>query len=73
MGIFSPPQQQAYVPPQIATPAPPPTVVDKEVVDAANRTKANLAAQGGYSSTNPTGGQGAEGTAQVQGKTLLGS
>jgi hypothetical protein len=72
MGIFSPPSQ-SYAPPiNIPTPAPAPTPVDKSVTDAAARTKADLAAAGGYSSTNSTSGQGASGTAQVLGKTLLG-
>lgn len=72
MGIFSGNQSMPYVPPIPAAPPPAPSVVDKEVVDAAGRKKAELAASGGYSSTNPTGGQGVTGTANVRAKTLLG-
>ncbi len=36
------------------------------------RTKAQLAASGGFGGTIATGSQGATGNARVQGKTLLG-
>ena len=72
MGLFSSPQQQ-YVPPIPSAPPPPPSIVDKDVVDAAQRTKTQLAASGGYGGTNTTGGQGVTDPAKVQGKTLLGS
>ncbi|HZP98294.1 MAG TPA: hypothetical protein VFB13_02070 [Reyranella sp.] len=73
MGIFSPPSVP-YVPPiaSLPTPPSPPTPVDKAAEDAASRTKAELAAQAGYGSTNPTGGQGVTTPASTTYKTLLG-
>ena len=73
MGIFSPPSTP-YVPPIASIPQPPPTPtpVDKAAEDAAARTKAQLAAQAGYGSTNPTGGQGVTTLASTSYKTLLG-
>jgi hypothetical protein len=53
-------------------PAAPPTPVSAQAEDAAARTKASLAAAGGYGGTIQTGGQGVSGTAMVQNKTLLG-
>lgn len=55
-----------------APPPPPPTPVDKASVDAAARTKAQLAAAGGFGGTIATSGQGVTDPAKVQGKTLLG-
>ena len=46
--------------------------VAKAAEDAAARTKAQLAAQAGYGSTNPTGGQGVTTLASTSYKTLLG-
>lgn len=71
MGLFSSPATP-YVPPLPSPPPPAPSLVDKDVVDAAQRKKNDLAAAGGYSSTNATGGQGVAGNANVQNKTLLG-
>jgi hypothetical protein len=73
MGIFAPPSTP-YVPPiaSLQQPPPPPTAVDKTAEDAAMRTKAQLAAQAGYGSTNPTGGQGVAPPALTGLKTLLG-
>jgi len=56
-------------------PAPPPTAptpVDKEVEAAAARTKAQLAASGGFGGTLLTGGQGVTAPARTSNKTLLG-
>ena len=55
-----------------APPPPPPTPVDKTVEDAAARTKAQLAAAGGFGSTILTGGQGVTTPALTTNKTLLG-
>lgn len=71
MGLFSPPATP-YVPPMAAPPPSPPTPVDKSVEEAAARTKAQLAAAGGFGGTMLTGGQGVTDPAKVQGKTLLG-
>ncbi len=71
MGIFGSPQTP-YAPPIPAAPPPPPTPVDKGAEDAAARTKAQLAAAGGYGGTMATSGQGVGGTASVQMKSLLG-
>ncbi len=73
MGIFSPPSTP-YVPPIASIPQPPspPTPVDKSAEDAAARTKAQLAAQAGYGSTNTTGGQGVTAPGPTTYKTLLG-
>ena len=73
MGIFSPPSTP-YVPPIATIPQPPapPTPVDKSAEDAAARTKAQLAAQAGYGSTDRTGGQGVTASAPTSFKTLLG-
>jgi hypothetical protein len=72
MGIFSPPSI-AYAPPNLpAPPPPPPTPVDKTVEDAAARTRAQLAAAGGFGGTLLTGGQGVGPPAPVGSKTLLG-
>lgn len=73
MGIFSPPSTP-YVPPIASIPQPPPTPtpVDKVAEDAAARTRAQLAAQAGYGSTNPTGGQGVTAPPSTAFKTLLG-
>jgi hypothetical protein len=71
-GAASGPQ---YAPPLPAAPPPAPTPVDQTTVDAASRSKAALAAQGGYSSTILTGGQGVQDKANVaspQLKTMLG-
>ena len=73
MGIFSPPAaQMPYVPPLPPAPPPPPTPVDPAAERAAAETKAKYAAAGGFGSTLLTGGQGVQGVANVQGKTLLG-
>jgi hypothetical protein len=73
MGIFS--QQPSYTPPvqTVQAPPPPPTPVDASVVNAANQTKARLAASGGASGTMLTGGQGVAAPAMVNNKTLLGA
>jgi hypothetical protein len=55
-----------------APPPPPPTPVDRAAEDAALRTKAQLAAAGGFGGTIATSGQGVTTPARVQGKTLLG-
>ena len=49
-----------------------PTPVDKAASDAANQTKARLAAAGGVGGTMLTGGQGVTAPAQTTFKTLLG-
>jgi hypothetical protein len=62
-----------YAPPmQPALPPPPPTPVDKSVEDAAARTKAQLAAAGGFGGTTLTSGQGVTAPATTTNKTLLG-
>jgi len=71
MGLFSPPSTP-YAPPMPAPPPPPPTQVDKTVEDAAARTKAQLAAAGGFGGTIQTGGQGVTTPALTTNKTLLG-
>jgi len=72
MGIFSPPSLP-YAPPMLpAPPSPVPTPVDKAAEEAAARTRAQLAAAGGFGGTLLTGGQGVTGPALVQRKTLLG-
>jgi hypothetical protein len=72
MGIFSPPSIP-YAPPMMpASPPSPPTPVDKAASDAAERTKAQLAASGGFGSTLLTGGQGVSAPARTGNKTLLG-
>jgi len=71
MGIFSPPSIP-YAPPMPALPPPPPTPVDKAASDAAARTKAQLAAAGGFGGTILTGGQGVTTPALTTNKTLLG-
>lgn len=55
-----------------APPPPPPTPVDQTVEDAAARTKAQLAAAGGFGSTTLTSGQGVTTPAFTTNKTLLG-
>ncbi len=55
-----------------ALPPPPPTPVDKAATDAAARTKAQLAAAGGFGGTVLTGGQGVTAPALTTNKTLLG-
>jgi len=72
MGIFSGAPSAPYVPPLPAAPPPAPTPVDQSVVDAANATKARLAASGGYGSNILNGGQGVTAPAAVGQKTLLG-
>ena len=72
MGLFTPPTI-AYAPPmQPAAPPLPSTPVDKTAEDAAQRTKAQLAAAGGFGDTLLTGGQGVTARAPVIAKTLLG-
>lgn len=71
MGLFSPPSIP-YAPPMPAPPPPPPTPVDKTAEDAAARTKAQLAAAGGFGGTIQTGGQGVTTPAFTTNKTLLG-
>ena len=71
MGIFSPPSIP-YAPPLPAPPPPPPTPVDKTAEDAAARTRAQLAAAGGFGGTILTSGQGVPTPALTTGKTLLG-
>ncbi len=71
MGLFNSPSTPTP-PPMPAPPPPPPTPVDKMAEDAAMRTKAQLAASGGFGGTIATGSQGVGGNARVQGKTLLG-
>jgi hypothetical protein len=56
-----------------APPPEPPKPVDRASVEAASRTKAQLAAAGGYGGTIATSGQGDTSSANVQGKTLLGA
>jgi hypothetical protein len=73
MGLFSGGQQQPYVPPLPAAPPPPPTPVDKSAEDAAQRTKDQLAAAGGFGNTIKTGSQGDLTPARLQFKTLLGA
>ncbi len=55
-----------------ASPAAPPTPVDKAAEDAAQRTKSQLASQGGLGSTLRTGPQGLSGPIDTSFKTLLG-
>ena len=72
MGLFAPPSIP-YAPPMMpAPPPPPPTPVDKTVEDAEARTKAQLAAAGGFGGTMQTGGQGVTTPALTTNKTLLG-
>ena len=74
MGILSgaPSGGTPYVPPLPAAPPPPPTPVDKAASDAANLTKARLAASGGVGGTIATSGQGVTAPVVTTNKTLLG-
>jgi hypothetical protein len=71
MGLFSPPSIP-FAPPMPTPPPPPPTPVDKVAEEAAARTKAQLAAAGGFGNTLRTGGQGVTAPALTTNKTLLG-
>lgn len=74
MGVFGGGQQsQPYVPMLPAAPPPAATPVDRNAEEAAQRTKAQLAAAGGMGGTIKTGSQGDLTPARLQLKTLLGS
>lgn len=83
MGIFSPPQQQAALPPMapppvapIPVPDPIPTPVDPSVKQARDAAKKRAAALQGYASTIATSGQGdltPVSTTANGGKTMLGA